>query len=324
MKRFARWSAVPAAIGLALAISACGDVDETDDAGIGQVQDGAAANPASADADAGADSPAPQSDATGAEASQTDASGHHLVIQWDYRYDSQGFLTEVARRAVLQQAASIWGQYLRDDFETIPAGTEVLVRNPETPAVAGTVFRIDYPIDDLAVFVGSSEPIDGGTTLGGARASAAIGSVTDVALSAKLQTRFYGADFSPWTGWLSFNNSVPWFFDPTPDTDGDIPADQFDVLTVALHELGHVLGIGACDAFTNLVDANGRFAGPKAVAVYGGPVPLSPDRAHLAKGTTSAGRPVLMDPGDRVGTRNYPTPLDVAMLADIGYEVVSP
>jgi hypothetical protein len=49
------------------------------------------------------------------------------------------------------------------------------------------------------------------------------------------------------TNEIYFDVRRPWFVDPTPAFDGDdtgeVPAGQFDLLTTALHEIGHALGI---------------------------------------------------------------------------------
>lgn len=89
-------------------------------------------------------------------------------------------------------------------------------------------------------------------------------------------------------------------------------------MSVALHEIGHVLGVGTPDAFkTQIVD--GAFAGPKTTAIFGGPLPLTPDLAHVPNTTMSGGTRVLMDRSDAPGTRYLPTPLDQAALEDLGH-----
>jgi hypothetical protein len=239
-------------------------------------------------------------------------------IHFDYRFDSMGILDDPARRALLEYAALAWSSQTADEFDTIPAGTEILVRNPEDHQTAGTVFPIEYAIDDLVVFVGFNIHDGPGGTLAGARASAAIGSVSDPTLSALLATRFNEADFQPWTGWMSFDLEEPYFYDPTPETADDIPMDQIDFLTVAMHELGHVLGIGASDAYDALVMGT-TFIGTQSVATYGAPVPLSPDGFHIDIAVMSDGRRLTMDPSDPPGQRFPPTPLDLALLQDLGY-----
>ena len=99
--------------------------------------------------------------------------------------------------------------------------------------------------------------------------------------------------------------------------DGPVPGKQ-DFISTAVHEIGHVLGIGTAAIYNIQRDGDG-FAGPNARAVNdGAPVPLEPD-GHVQDGLR--GNTVLMDPTNRQGQRKTPTEIDLAMLADIGYEI---
>lgn len=243
----------------------------------------------------------------------------HFTITFDYRFDSRGMFEDPERRRLLDYAGEIWASRIADEFEDVPEGTEVLVRNPEDFETMGSVFTIDYTIDDLVVFVGFAEHDGVGGELAGARSSAAIGSVSDTALAQRFDTRYNGSKFEPWTGWVSFDVAEPFVYDPTPETADDIPADQIDFLTVAYHELGHVLGVGASTAFDSLLDGE-TFIGTHAVAVYGGPVPLAPgSSSHFSDAIMSDGRRMTMDSSDPSGARFPPTTLDLAVLADLGY-----
>lgn len=83
---------------------------------------------------------------------------------------------------------------------------------------------------------------------------------------------------------------------------------------VAAHEIGHVLGIGTVGRWYDQVRGP-AFVGPEAVRVYGGPVPLSPDRAHWSEAALGDDlmSPILTGPA-RVSA------LTLAALRDIGYE----
>ncbi|MBW2528560.1 MAG: matrixin family metalloprotease [Deltaproteobacteria bacterium] len=241
-------------------------------------------------------------------------------IRFDYRFDSKGLFDDPARRAALEAAGAQWEAVLADEFADVPAGTELLSRDPEDPGTAGQVFTIDYAIDDLVVFVGFAQ-LDGSSgMLASSTHSAAIGSVSDPSLSAELSDRYHGADFEPWTGWIAFDEDEPWFFDATPDDATDIPGSSPDFISVAAHELGHVLGFGASDAFVSLVDdSNATFGGAAAAASYGGVVPLSSDLMHIEASIRVDGRRPLMDPSDAAGERSIITDLDMAFMEDVGY-----
>jgi hypothetical protein len=239
-----------------------------------------------------------------------------LSIAWDYRFDSRGFFETAQSRAVLEEAARQWGVLLRDDFDEIPAGTMIYVRNPQDTSQE-SYLTLGSPIDDLLVFVGSAPRA---TSAAGASATALFpAEEDDPELRAALKERWEGDDFEPWTGWVQFNSERDWFFDTSFDTGGDIPEGATDALSTALHELGHVLGVAPGGAFARLIE-DGHFVGQRAMAVYGGPVPLADAYGHIAEDVTIDGLTPIMATGRYRGERYVITRLDVAMLADLGYE----
>jgi hypothetical protein len=240
-----------------------------------------------------------------------------LTIAWDYRFDSRGFFATAAARGVLEEAARQWGVRLRDDFEAIPAGTTIYVRNPQDTSQEAYL-TLESPIDDLLVFVGAAPRA---SSAAGASATALFpAEQDDPELRAALMERWEGDDFEPWTAWIQFNSEREWFFDTSFETGDDIPPGTTDALSTALHELGHVLGIAPGGAFERLVE-DGHFVGPRAVAVYGGPVPLADVYGHIAEDVTIDGQTPIMATGRIRGQRYAITRLDLAMLADLGYEL---
>jgi Ca2+-binding RTX toxin-like protein len=123
-------------------------------------------------------------------------------------------------------------------------------------------------------------------------------------------------DFSLWGGSITFDEDANWFFGET--TEG-LDSDEYDFLSVAMHELGHIFGIGTADSWDHWI-IGGNFTGPFSVAVHGDYVPLSGD-SHFREGTENDGHEVAMDPTILAGTRKLFTTLDFAALADIGWEV---
>ncbi len=239
-------------------------------------------------------------------------------ITFDYRFDTAGFFT-AERRATLEGAARIWGRLLQDDFGTVPAGTALKIRDPEHPGVMAMPVTSNVDIEDLLVFVGSSA-IDGESgTLAMSSPTAGINDVADDTLRQSLSSRTFGADFEPWTAWISFDRDEDFYFDPAPDTSLNVPIGKTDFATVAIHELGHCLGFGTSDAFSAHV-AGGQFTGPATSAVFGSAVALSGDNRHIGQSVVFQGKKPLMDVSDSAGQRQLPSGLDLAMLADIGYQ----
>ena len=251
----------------------------------------------------------------GGDAPSMDAGVQGLSVVFDYRFDRAGFFTDPARRATLEAAASAWSAILVDDFGDIPAGTTIRTRNPESPDTAAMNISSESVIDDVLIFVGCAS-FSGG--IAQSNNPAAIGSVADGALASRLAERYMGARFQPWTGWISFNCDQPWFFDSTPGTDDDIPNEENDFYSTAMHEIAHVLGFGTSDAFAALV-VDGGFVGTQAMSVYGMPVPMTASGVHFQSSVLSDGQLTLMDVSRTIGTRTPPTRLDRAAMSDIGY-----
>jgi hypothetical protein len=236
----------------------------------------------------------------------------------DYRYDAAGTFTD-ERKAALEDAVTLWESAIADEFDDVPAGTELFSRDPSLITESAMYLTLDYDIDDIVLLAGFG-PIDGPSGFL-ARAGAAFGGdISDPVLYYLLEDRYFGDPHQPWLGSLGFDESEEWFFDSTPETDDDIPIYGDDFLTVALHEIGHVLGIGASPLWEELI-VDGAFTGPRAVALYGGPVPVYEDNSHLDLGVTSDGAECLMGPSTTAGTRKLPTALDLAVLEDLGYHL---
>ena len=154
---------------------------------------------------------------------------------------------------------------------------------------------------------------------------------------------YTGDDIMPWSSSVShsinfnadwFDNSTYSWFDSTPLTDGDLTLSHYDMLSVARHELGHVLGFvdgfyvnnidtGAEElVWDNLIDSNNIFdSGGLNVEMhfdeYG-----NPDRAH----TLNAGITYhdLMNAGIFNGERRDISSIDLEMLSlAYGYTIVS-
>jgi hypothetical protein len=239
---------------------------------------------------------------------------HVFSIKFDYRFDRAGFFDRPERRSALEAAAAIWSALLTNDFLRVPAGTRLTLNDPEDRQEQVNVESLEQDIDDLLVFVGTSEAIPGygrGGPSGSAQSS-------DATLQKSFDNRQIGKRFQPWAGSISFKGSIDYFFDPTPETSDDVPKDKYDFISLATHELGHVLGFADSSAFIAL-EKGATFTGKAAVSAYGGAVPLEADLGHLADGTQSDGGEALMTPKLLNGIRQKPTTLDLAALLDLGY-----
>ena len=234
-------------------------------------------------------------------------------ITFDFRFDTNGFFDSAERRNTLEAAASIWESLILDEFDDLPPGIPLTLFDPQT----GDLIELetDFVIDDLVIFVGARD-LDGPIALGG---PSGFGPVP---ADSPIVSRIGGDDFEPFAGTIAFEEDNPWFFDQTPDTADDVPANQDDFLSITLHEIGHVLGFGTSDAFSNLTNSDGIFTGANATEINNGePVPIIDD-FHFPDGFTFNGQATLLDPSITVGTRVLPTPIDSGVLADIGFQIV--
>lgn len=264
---------------------------------------------------AGGQAGAPEAGAGGGDNSNA---GNGFQIVFEYAYDTVGAF-DAQKRVLLDASAMAWSTYIDSEFANIPAGTALRARHPEHIDMEGMVFTLDYEIDDFVLLVGTTA-IDGiGGTLGSTSSSFTF-SVMDMALLEELQIRYEGNPFQPWVAQTSFDEAENWFYDDTPETADDIPPEQNDFQTTAMHEIGHALGFGGSLAYEALV-VDDTFTGPRAVEIFGGPVPLSSDLSHFARDTMIDGQTPVMELGSRPGERKFPTALDLAVLEDIGYAI---
>lgn len=235
-----------------------------------------------------------------------------LEITFDYRFDSSGFFDDAARRAALEEAGDIWGSLINDTFATVPAGISFTLDDPSSDGTTRTV-TLDEPITGLTIFVGA-EALGGPLAVGGYSGTSASGDVFRARVSGDFRGTGPVTNFEPWAGTISFDPTKNWSF----DIDGPV-AGASDFISTALHEIGHVLGIGTAPIYDQIA-AGGVFDGPNALAVTSGAgIPLEGNLSHVQDGYD--GNQVLMDPTTTTGTRKLPSTYDLAMLADIGYEI---
>ena len=224
-------------------------------------------------------------------------SNNGFNIEFDYSFDSTGFFDDPARRTALETAADIWENIIQDEFENIPAGIEMTVVNPSTGQ--DELIVLEEEIDDLRIYVGALSPPFAIDIIEGALAT-----ISGNARGTVFSNRFNSSDFEPWVGSISF----------LPLLEND---DFFISLT--LHQIGHILGIGLAPIFREL-GADGVFDRLNALAENGtNPIPLAEDLMHIQSGFVSAegDSAIMTSPLEN----DRPSRVDLAILADIGYEI---
>jgi Ca2+-binding RTX toxin-like protein len=284
-----------------------------------------------------------------------------MKIEFDYSFDTNGFFNNPQRRTALEYAGEIWSNLLQDDFEAIPAGAEFTITNPTTGNAETIVLdsEIDdllifvgsgtlnnnsseslhkesnYHLKVCAChscantshnkIVNLSQPgvlgteniVNTDSLLAQAQVNGTDlqGDIFQRRVSSDFRDRGVVTDFEPWAGTISFSpsESIDWNFDLN-NTD----SSTIDFISVALHEIGHILGIGVAPIFDELA-AGGTFSGVNAVAANNGVgIPLEADLSHVTEGFSD--NSVLLDPLLNEN-RSLPGNIDLAILADIGYEI---
>jgi hypothetical protein len=149
------------------------------------------------------------------------------------------------------------------------------------------------------------------------------------------QTGTANTEFAPLAGIIIFDAvNADWFLGT-----GAIGTTQQDLRSVAMHEIGHVLGFGTALSWYNKVsDDLATFGGTAARAVHGAAVPMEdiPDDAaltwlpsHWQQGLvhervdTGAEQVDLMGPVSTAGERHVLTNLDLAGFDDTGWETAN-
>jgi len=257
-------------------------------------------------------------------------------IVLDYSFDTNNFFTaNPAAKTDLEAAASFYDSLLTDTLSAItPGGSDSWTAKFFNPSTGEdeVLENLTLATNEIRIFVGagslSEETLGhggfGGFSIGGSQEF--INAILARGQSGALTNP--KTDFGPWGGSIEFNLTSDWYFDSDPGTT-EAFAGQNDFYSVALHELGHVLGIGTSDSWFAL-DSNGVFTGAASVAVYGSAVPLDEHGAHWDLGTmstiygTEVAQDAAMDPSLATGTRKYLTALDIAGLSDVGWTIAVP
>ena len=261
-----------------------------------------------------------------------------LNITYDYSLDASAFFNDQSRRDVMEEVATIFESRITDDLTAIiPGPQDTWTADFSNPATGTSVALNNLTIaaDTIVVYVGARD-LSVGIAEGGFGGFQSVGTP---AFNSILQTRGEtgvdvsgntDTDFSLWGGAIAFDSQVTWNFSLNPPSVG-----QNDFFSVALHEMGHVLGLGTADSFRNQINASNQFTGSAAVSAYGGPVLMNtdafgnPDNGHWASDTmstlpgTTTNQEAALDPQVTTGSRKVFTNLDWAGLDDLGWDVTA-
>lgn len=248
-----------------------------------------------------------------------------IVFKFDYSYDTNGFFNDSGRRAALETAGKMLGSRLNDNLAAIPASTSsnrwtAGFQHPGT-GMAVNRSNLSVPTNTIVVFAGGrdlSGDLLAWATFGSSQSYGT--SAWNTLVSTRGQTGTPNRmDVSPWGGSISFDTLARWHFGLT--TSG-LDSNETDFVSVAVHELGHILGITDANASWNRLVTLGGFYGISAVPLNGYlAVPVNPRGDHFAEGTLSDGLEAAMDPSHSPGVRKLFSRLDFAALQDIGWQV---
>ncbi|MEM6883717.1 MAG: matrixin family metalloprotease [Verrucomicrobiota bacterium] len=269
-----------------------------------------------------------------------------LEIQIDYTYDTNNFFNTDEKRAAIEAVADFYGDMISetllriDPADFTSASWTPSITHPSTGASIDLTELSVVPENVIIVYVGSREL--GGSTAG----QAGPGGFSASGISSAWFERIRGrgsagaavsdpaarTDFSLWGGSIAFDIEST-----TPDTERSWNFSQSsnasgtEFISVALHEMGHVLGLGTAHSWNNLISA-GTFTGSAAAQSFG--TAPAADAFHFQGSLNSElfgsfgvmhgnSRPVLMLPSFTDTGSNFDviTDLDLAAMVDIGWEL---
>jgi hypothetical protein len=244
---------------------------------------------------------------------------------FDFSHDTTGFFNNnPAAVTALELAGQQLGAHLTDTLTAItPSGGNTWSATflDPTTRVDATVNNLTVPAGTLIIYAGGHNY--GGVTVGegGYGGWSATGNTTWFStVSTRGQPGAANStDVGPWGGSVSFDTATNWNFGGLNSPPGP---GQTDFLSVAEHELGHVLGFGTAPSWFAQV-ANGTFNGANATAVNNGQHPqVTSSQDHWAQTDIdpTEGQPD-MTPVIQTSARKLFTNLDYAALADIGWQL---
>lgn len=243
-----------------------------------------------------------------------------LRVRFDYRYDS-GFITAEMASLLETAAELVVGRFDDNLAGFASSGNNRFNATFLNPATGQQTTLNNFAVgaNELIVFVAGRDLE--GTNIAQAGAGGGNGTQPffDFAIS-RGQAGVPNTDVAPWGGGLSFDTQTSWYTGLSAE---GLPRSGNDFLSVAMHELAHILGFAdGVQSFSRYVN-QGRFTGPLATQQYdgSGSPPLAPDAAHWRENLQDGGQEVALDPTLTQGERKYLTELDFAALGDLGWQL---
>ena len=266
-----------------------------------------------------------------------------ITIKIDYTYDTSDFFNTPTKKTAIEAVAKFYGDLIKDnllriDATQFPGSSWTAETFHPTTGGALSIPGLIVPADTIIVYVGARNL--SGSTLGvggpgGWGASGfrpwfdriqGRGSAGAAAANPAERT-----DYSPWGGAITFDADSTWNFSLSQNQAG------FEFVSIALHEMGHVLGIGAADSWDNKISGS-VFTGAACTRSNGSPPPLQTGGGHFGGSslvsdvfgsfgrTHGTSRPVLMLASSTDSGSNFDvaSDLDLAALIDCGWQITPP
>ena len=304
----------------------------------------------------------------------------HTAIN-DPQYDATRFFDPTTAngalaRATIEAAAQFYSNLIDDTLAAIPhydpltPGTQntpvwrQVITNPTTgqnnyaissaanasedglTSIQGTAHEfttsspgISIPANEFWIYVGASNI--GTSGLGGT----GVGFFGSQSFNDLIDQRGKPAgEYSTWGGYTIFDNATTWQLDSTQSIVG---AGKIDLYSVALHEIGHVLGLNGNSSEWNQFQVGAEWRGAQSLAAWLAEDPTAPENATGIPTESTIDHhwddhPVgqnfvptvrsyvlgtrllqesAMDPTITVGTRKLITNVDAYALRDIGWNI---
>jgi hypothetical protein len=238
-------------------------------------------------------------------------------IAFDYTYDTNGFFAATERRITLQQAASVFETRIQTVLEPItPANGNQWTLSFTDPGsgLKTVVTNLTLLENTVRIFISAGD-------LGSNHLGFSDFGYTYAGNSEWLSLfhrRINLTNYNIIGGVISFNSTLDWHFETNFMALGTITTNQYDFYSVAVHELGHLMGITKKGMEGH--STNDAFIGPTVTNLFEGPVPLTSDY-HIQPNTRYRGNTLIMVPVISPGNRRIFTEIEFAILSDIGYAV---